>query len=129
MSAPSPVVVTVGRHVPGRNVQRSRVNARDARNATTSGASIGLSVASWRHVPTTTSACGEESLKSIPRIEQIYVNAPEEMGSEVLERPLYMARRRNEKARSSDSIAFYIPSLSGRVIAYKGDELLPVRHP
>ena len=80
----------------------------------------GLSVAGWRNVPVNVAACGEESLKSVPRIEQIYVNAPEDMSSEALERVLYLARRRTEKAVESDDATFYIPSLSGRVISYKG---------
>ncbi len=80
----------------------------------------GLSVAGWRDVPTNISACGEESLKSIPRIEQIYVNAPADMSSEALERALYLARRRTEKAVEPEDSTFYMPSLSGRVISYKG---------
>ena len=34
----------------------------------------GLDVQGWRVVPTDYSACGEEALKSVPTIEQIFIN-------------------------------------------------------
>ncbi|MFO8156042.1 MAG: glutamate synthase large subunit [Pseudomonadota bacterium] len=79
----------------------------------------GLTVAGWREVPTDPSACGEEALKTLPRIEQILVNAPEGMARDAFDRELYVARRRTEKAIKGDD-AFYIPSLASEVIAYKG---------
>ena len=83
--------------------------------------SEGLSVAGWRQVPTDESACGEEALKSLPLIEQIFVNAAEGMDDVAFERHLYIARRRTEKAiKANGDTAFYIPSLSSRVISYKG---------
>jgi len=39
----------------------------------------GLIVSGWRVVPVDPSACGEESFKSLPQIEQVFVNAPEGM--------------------------------------------------
>jgi len=80
----------------------------------------GLSVAGWRAVPVNSDACGRESLESLPRIEQIYVNAPADMGSDALERHLYLARRRTENAIEPGDATFYIPSLSARVVSYKG---------
>ena len=80
----------------------------------------GLIVAGWRVVPTDSSACGEESLKSLPQIEQIFVNAPAGMDEAAFERHLYIARRRTEKAIEPNDPAFYVPSLSSRVISYKG---------
>jgi len=35
----------------------------------------GLIIAGWRVVPVDKEACGEEALKSLPQIEQIFVNA------------------------------------------------------
>ncbi|MBV8910755.1 MAG: glutamate synthase large subunit, partial [Gammaproteobacteria bacterium] len=34
----------------------------------------GLEVAGWRAVPVNAEACGSEALKSLPRIEQVFVN-------------------------------------------------------
>jgi len=39
----------------------------------------GLEVLGWRVVPTDPSVCGEIALACIPRLEQIFVNAPEGM--------------------------------------------------
>ncbi|MDZ4262249.1 MAG: glutamate synthase central domain-containing protein, partial [Pseudomonadota bacterium] len=80
----------------------------------------GLIVAGWRVVPTDPSACGEESFKSLPQIEQIFVNAPATMAEADFERHLYIARRRTEKVIEPGDNVFYVPSLSSRVISYKG---------
>ena len=80
----------------------------------------GLRVAGWREVPTDPSVCGDEALKSLPQIEQIFVNAPNDMNEDDFERHLYIARRRTEKALESSDEAFYIPSLSSRLLSYKG---------
>ena len=48
--------------------------ARDAID--TAIAEIGLEVAGWREVPTDASVCGAEALKTLPKIEQVFVNAP-----------------------------------------------------
>jgi len=79
-----------------------------------------LLVVGWRVVPTDSSACGAEALKTLPVIEQIFVNAPAGMAEADFERHLYIARRRSEKRIQPDDPVFYIPSLSSRVISYKG---------
>ncbi|HFC53946.1 MAG TPA: glutamate synthase large subunit, partial [Gammaproteobacteria bacterium] len=79
----------------------------------------GLQVAGWREVPTDEAACGEEALRSLPRFEQIFVNAGADMEQTAFERHLYIARRRTEKALAEDD-TFYVPSLSSRVVSYKG---------
>ncbi|WP_455202329.1 glutamate synthase large subunit, partial [Kaarinaea lacus] len=89
----------------------------------------GLQVLGWRTVPTNSDACGEEALKSLPLIEQIFVNAPDGMDETAFERHLYIARRRAENTIKPNDDVFYIPSLSSRVISYKGlvmPENLPV---
>lgn len=80
----------------------------------------GLNVLGWRVVPTDNSACGEEALKSVPQIEQIFVNAAEGMDTTAFERAMYIARRRTENIIQADDEVFYIPSLSSQVISYKG---------
>jgi glutamate synthase (NADPH/NADH) large chain len=75
--------------------------------------------AGWRKVPVDTSALGEQAAKSLPDIQQIFINCSESLDVADLERRLYIARRQTEKSLSSDEV-FYIPSLSSRVISYKG---------
>jgi glutamate synthase (NADPH/NADH) large chain len=79
----------------------------------------GLRLAGWRQVPTDEGACGAEALKSLPRIEQVFVNAAAEADEAAFNRRLYMARRLTEKALAADP-AFYIPSLSASTIVFKG---------
>jgi glutamate synthase (NADPH/NADH) large chain len=92
----------------------------------------GLEPAGFRQVPTDNAALGEYALKSLPVIEQLFVNCPEDIESDIFERKLYIARRKVEKAVAGDDPTFYIPTLSGRVIAYKGlvmPSWLPVFYP
>ena len=92
----------------------------------------GLDVAGWRVVPTDPIACGVEALKTLPRIEQVFVNAPEGMTEAAFDRHLFVARRRAEKAIYPTDPMFYVPSLSAQVIAYKGLIMpanLPVFYP
>ncbi len=80
----------------------------------------GLEVNGWRVVPTDLSACGAEAQRSVPRIEQIFVSAKEEMDTAEFNRHLFVARRRTEiKLLDTDS-DFYVNSLSTDVILYKG---------
>ncbi len=79
---------------------------------------IGLHVAGWRVVPTDPSACGETALKTLPRIEQLFVNAPAGMPRGRFNRRLFLARRRAENnLHGTDT---YIASLSSATISYKG---------
>ena len=81
-------------------------------------AEIGLEVAGWRVVPTDPSVCGEQALRTLPQIEQVYVNAPDNMPRGRFNRRLFLARRRAEK-RIGEGAA-YIASLSSVTISYKG---------
>ena len=80
----------------------------------------GFEVAGWRAVPVDPSACGAEALKTLPHIEQVFVNVPASMDDVACERHLYIARRRSEKAIIPNDSTFYVPSLSRRVLSYKG---------
>jgi glutamate synthase (NADPH/NADH) large chain len=82
-------------------------------------AAQGLGVAGWRAVPTNEKACGDEALKSLPVIEQLFVNCPAGIDEAAFNRRLYMARRLAEKALAGDA-AFYVPSLSATTIVFKG---------
>ncbi len=90
----------------------------------------GLSIAGWRVVPTDPErACGATALKSYPHVEQLFVNAPEGMAVADFDTKLFVARRKAEKELADSDPVFYVPSLSSRVISYKGlvmPENLPV---
>jgi len=92
----------------------------------------GLEPAGFRQVPTDNSALGQFALKSLPVIEQLFVNCPDSISADIFERKLYIARRKVEKAVADSDNTFYMPTLSGRVISYKGlvmPEYLPVFYP
>ncbi|PUW19793.1 glutamate synthase large subunit, partial [Cronobacter sakazakii] len=78
-----------------------------------------LSIVGWRVVPTNEGVLGEIALSSMPRIEQIFVNAPAGWRPRDMERRLFIARRRIEK-RLVDDKEFYVCSLSNLVNIYKG---------
>ncbi len=77
----------------------------------------GLEVAGWREVPIDDSVCGELALKTLPRIEQVFVNAPEGMPRGRFNRRLFLSRRRAENVLGDDT---YVASLSSATISYKG---------
>ncbi len=82
----------------------------------------GLDVIGFRDVPVDNSILGEISRSSEPFMRQIFVAGNFEQDE--LERKLYIARKQAEnKVRKSDihhREAFYLPSLSSKVMVYKG---------
>ncbi len=79
-----------------------------------------LQVAGFRSLPTDPSACGSEALKTLPRIEQLFVNAGSDIDEATFNRKLFLVRRRAEKELEAQDPVFYIPSLSASTIVYKG---------
>jgi len=79
-----------------------------------------LEVAGWRKVPVCPEVCGALALASLPRIEQIFVNAPAGMQRGTFNRQLFMARRRAEVRFSGIDPRAYVASLSSATISYKG---------
>ncbi|MDX1497696.1 MAG: glutamate synthase large subunit, partial [Salinisphaeraceae bacterium] len=81
----------------------------------------GLAVAGWRVVPTDPEkACGKQALANYPHVEQVFVNAPSGMDDNEFNVKLFVARRKAEKSLEAKDPVFYIPSLSSRVVSYKG---------
>ncbi|WP_417349700.1 glutamate synthase large subunit [Ferrimonas sp.] len=78
-----------------------------------------LSVLGWRDVPVNESVLGSIAASCVPAFAQIFINAPAGWRARDLERRLYMARRRIEKQLQDDP-DFYVASLSGQVVVYKG---------
>ncbi len=88
----------------------------------------GLEVAGWREVPVSPEACGELALETLPRIEQVFVNATPGMPRGAFNRSLFLARRRAENRFGSIDPTAYVASLSSATISYKGmmmPEILP----
>ncbi|HEY2679139.1 MAG TPA: glutamate synthase large subunit [Steroidobacteraceae bacterium] len=79
-----------------------------------------LRVAGFRALPTDPEACGSEALKTLPNIEQIFVNAESGIDEAAFNRKLFLARRRSEKKLEAQDPVFYIPSLSASTLVYKG---------
>ncbi|TKB54760.1 glutamate synthase large subunit [Ferrimonas aestuarii] len=86
-----------------------------------------LSVIGWREVPVNEAVLGSIAIQTVPAFWQVFVNAPVGWRSKDLDRRLYMARRRIEKLLVDDG-DFYVSSLSGQVVVYKG-LMLPVDLP
>ena len=80
----------------------------------------GLRLAGWREVPVNPSACGDQALKTMPRIEQLFVDCPPEYDEATFNRRLFVVRRRCEKAAEKIDPSFYVVSLSSATIVYKG---------
>ncbi|MBN1952920.1 MAG: glutamate synthase large subunit [Bacteroidales bacterium] len=83
----------------------------------------GLEIIDFIDVKVDSSVLGDISRSTEPHIKQIFVtgNFPEQ---DILERRLYIARKLAEKSIRESSIkdkdAFYLPSLSSKVMIYKG---------
>jgi glutamate synthase (NADPH/NADH) large chain len=100
-------------------LDQDEAKARAARDTIDAAiADIGLEVAGWRVVPIDPSVCGEQALETLPQIEQVFVNAPDDMPRGRFNRRLFLARRRAEK-RIGEGDA-YVASLSSVTISYKG---------
>ena len=80
----------------------------------------GLNFNGWRTVPIDINACGEQAKQSVPRIEQLFVSATEEMDTAEFNRHLFVARRKAEIQLTDIDSEFYVCSLSCDVILYKG---------
>jgi glutamate synthase (NADPH/NADH) large chain len=94
----------------------------------------GLTVLGWRDTPLNGDAIGRQARATQPYIEQIFVQKGEgpegqPMTQDEFERKLYVVRRRAETEIAAsdfdDKGFFYVPSMSSRVIIYKGLLLAP----
>ena len=98
-------------------------SAREAGHAAMAEACAahGLRVAGWREVPTDPAALGEEALKTLPAIEQVYVVPAVDMDARGFELALFKARRHAEKAMAARGDEdFYVTHLSAETLLYKG---------
>ncbi|MBT8132318.1 MAG: glutamate synthase large subunit, partial [Gammaproteobacteria bacterium] len=79
----------------------------------------GLATAGWREVPLNSEACGETALRTLPKIEHLFVNAGDELDEADFERKLFVARRRVEMQLKDSDPVFYVASLSAHTLSYK----------
>ena len=80
-----------------------------------------IGIIGWREVPVNQDALGQLAIDTQPEIEQLLLQRPEGMGDDDFERNLFLARREIEDKADDENVKdFYIPSLSHRLISYKG---------
>jgi glutamate synthase (NADPH/NADH) large chain len=89
----------------------------------------GLSVLGWRDTPVHADAIGRTARATQPYIEQVFLRGGPHLTQDQLERRLYVVRRRAEaeilETELSEKEFFYVPSMSSRLIVYKGLLLAP----
>jgi glutamate synthase domain-containing protein 2/glutamate synthase domain-containing protein 1/glutamate synthase domain-containing protein 3 len=89
----------------------------------------GLAVLGWRDTPLNSDAIGRTARATQPYIEQVFLRGAHDLTQDELERVLYVVRRRAEAEVAASDIRekdfFYVPSLSTRLIVYKGLLLAP----
>jgi glutamate synthase (NADPH/NADH) large chain/glutamate synthase (ferredoxin) len=73
----------------------------------------------WREVPVNPDELGNLARLTQPEITHLLVSRPADVNSDHFERLLYLVRREIER-EFKDEAAFYIPTLSSRLISYKG---------
>lgn len=85
---------------------------------------VGLPFLGFRTLPVDPSVVGPTALAVEPVVEQVFVGRPESIAdADEYERKLYVFRRlitKNVSEQVSYTTDFYIPSLSARIIVYKG---------
>jgi glutamate synthase (NADPH/NADH) large chain len=82
---------------------------------------FGYYIYGWRQVPVDVSVIGEKANATRPEIEQILFDTGSDKDVELVERDLFIIRRRIEKrVRESFIRDFYVCSLSTRSLIYKG---------
>jgi glutamate synthase (NADPH/NADH) large chain len=89
----------------------------------------GLTVRGWRDTPVHANAIGRHARSTQPYIEQVFIRGGAGMTQDELERKLYVVRRRCEAEIAESDLRekdfFYVPSMSSRLITYKGLLLAP----
>jgi len=81
-----------------------------------------LHILGWREVPVDESCTGRVARETMPFVRQVFVSSPAGLEGDELERKLYVLRRRieNESTKLGLGDGFFVSSMSGRTIVYKG---------
>jgi len=81
----------------------------------------GFTLYGWRQVPVNISQIGEKANATRPEIEQVLLYDPQGRASEIVDRDLYICRRRIEQRALSENVTeLYVCSLSAKRLVYKG---------
>lgn len=84
----------------------------------------GLPLLGWRDVPVNRRVPGRIAAETEPFVKQIFIGKPEEIDDAAFERALFIARKVTEHAVRDSKLSergyFYLPSLSTRIIIFKG---------
>lgn len=80
----------------------------------------GVTVKGWRVPPTNDAVCGQLAKDTLPRIEQLFVDAGDQQNDEAFGLALFLARRRAEQLLRTSVPDFYVVTLSPHGIGYKG---------
>ncbi|HEX2126671.1 MAG TPA: glutamate synthase large subunit, partial [Thermoleophilaceae bacterium] len=101
-----------------------RANGDDARRLVERKVETeGQRVLGWREVPVVDEACGTTARAVAPRIEQLFVEAGDDVPDQAaFERKLYVIRRLVEREQPG---GLAIPSFSSRTVVYKGILMAP----
>lgn len=79
-----------------------------------------LKTLGWRDVPVNPQELGEKARSTMPRIQHLFMERPQDMDDNAYERLLYLVRRElSVKARELKMDNFYVASMSHRTIVYK----------
>ena len=80
----------------------------------------GVAVKGWRVPPTDDTVCGQLAKDTLPRIEQLFVEAGAEQSGDAFTLALFLARRRSEQQLRTSVPDFYVVTLTPHAIGYKG---------
>ena len=99
----------------------TEVRARGKAIVEERAAAAGLEVLGWRKVPGNNADLGSAAVASEPHIEQVFVSNKAGLESDAFEFELLRLRKSAERAHLAEGLDdFYVCSLSGRTITYKG---------
>ncbi len=79
----------------------------------------GITFLGWREVPVQPNELGKLAAASQPNIQHLLLAKPTDWDGDQFERQLYLVRRSLER-QFAEVPNFYIPTLSGRLLSYKG---------
>ena len=81
----------------------------------------GVPLLGWRSVPLDLSALGTKALETLPEIQQVLVERPEQLTDDAFERCLYLICKELEHRITAAGLdEFHIASFSHRTVVYKG---------
>jgi glutamate synthase (NADPH/NADH) large chain len=89
---------------------RTTPTPRACRTQLQAQVAVGCKVAGWREVPTDDSVCGQLARDTLPRIEQVFVDAGIGQDDAGFALALFLARRRSEQQLRDHAISTSPPS-------------------